>query len=305
MRRRRRWRSVSKKLATVVEIKAIGVSGQQHGLVALDKANEPLRPAKLWCDVSAKEQCEEFNQEFGGSEGLIERIGNPMLPGYTAPKLLWLKENEPANFQRLTSILLPHDYLNLWLTGERQMEYGDASGTGLLDVRSRKWSKPILKFIDPKVEAMLPPLRSSKRPAGLLRSVLREKWGLSDDALVSAGSGDNMMSAIGTGNIRAGVMTVSLGTSGTICAFSEEPVIDPKGEIAAFCDATDHWLPLTCTMNVAVATEQVRELFSWDIRTMEERVESVPAGAGGILFLPYLQGERTPNLPNAPGSFTA
>ncbi len=285
------------------EIKAIGVSGQQHGLVALDKADEPLRPAKLWSDVSTVEQCEEFNQEFGGAEGLIERIGNPMLPGYTAPKLLWLKENEPANFQRLTSVLLPHDYLNFWLTGERQMEYGDASGTGLLDVRSRKWSKPILDFIDPKVATMLPPLRSSKRPAGLLRSVLREKWGLSDDALVSAGSGDNMMSAIGTGNIRAGVLTVSLGTSGTISAFSEEPVIDPKGEIAAFCDATDHWLPLICTMNVALATDQVRELFGWDIPTMEERVEAVPAGAGGILFLPYLQGERTPNLPKARAIF--
>ena len=285
------------------EIKAIGVGGQQHGLVALDEANEPLRPAKLWCDVSTEEQCEKFKQEFGGNEGLIERIGNPMLPGYTAPKLLWLKENEPANFRRLTSVMLPHDYLNLWLTGERQMEYGDASGTGLMDVRTRKWSKPILEFIDPKLESLLPPLRSSKRPAGLLRSVLREKWGLADDVLVSAGSGDNMMSAIGTGNIRAGVVTVSLGTSGTICAFSEEPVIDPKGEVAAFCDATDHWLPLVCTMNVAVATDQVRKLFGWDLATMEERIEAIPAGAGGILFLPYLQGERTPNLPKGSGVF--
>ncbi len=285
------------------EISAIGVSGQQHGLVALDEANEPLRPAKLWCDVSTEEQCEEFSKEFGGLEGLLERIGNPMLPGYTAPKLLWLKQNEPANFRRLTSILLPHDYLNLWLTGERQMEYGDASGTGLLDIRTRKWCQPILKFIDPDLESALPPLRSSKRPAGLLRSTLREEWGLADDALVSAGSGDNMMSAIGTGNIRAGVVTVSLGTSGTICAFAEEPVIDPKGEVAAFCDATDHWLPLTCTMNVAVATEQVRELFGWDIPTLEERVKDVPAGAGGVMFLPYLQGERTPNLPKGCGVF--
>ncbi len=285
------------------EIKAVGVSGQQHGLVALDESNEPLRPAKLWCDVSTAAQCEEFNQEFDGPEGLIERIGNPMLPGYTAPKLLWLKQNEPANFRRLTSILLPHDYLNLWLTGERQMEYGDASGTGLMDVRTRTWFKPILKFIDPKVLSILPPLRSSKRPAGLLRSSLREEWGLADDALVSAGSGDNMMSAIGTGNIRPGVVTVSLGTSGTICAFSEEPVIDEKGEVASFCDATDHWLPLTCTMNVAAATEQMRELFSWDVPTMEKRVKAVAPGAGGVLFLPYLRGERTPNLPKGSGVF--
>ncbi len=285
------------------EIKAIGVSAQQHGLVALDEAGAPLRPAKLWCDVSTDAQCEAFNKQFGGPEGLIELTGNPMLPGYTAPKILWLKENEPANFRRLTSVLLPHDYLNLWLTGERQMEYGDASGTGLMDVRMRAWCKPILKFIDPKLESMLPPLRSSTRPAGLLRSSLREAWGLADDALVSAGSGDNMMSAIGTGNIRPGVVTVSLGTSGTICAFAEEPVIDPKGEIAAFCDATDHWLPLTCTMNVALATEQMRKLFGWDMPTMEEQVSRVPAGAGGLQFLPYLLGERTPNLPKGNGVF--
>ncbi len=285
------------------EIRAVGVSAQQHGLVALDEAGEPLRPAKLWNDVSTEAQCQEFDQEFGGSEGLIDLIGNPMLPGYTAPKLLWLKENEPANFRRLTNVLLPHNFLNLWLTGERQMEFGDASGTGLMDVRTRKWSQPILKFIDPRLESLLPPLRSSKRPTGLLRSVLREKWGLGDDALVSAGSGDNMMSAIGTGNIRPGVLTVSLGTSGTICAFADEPVIDPKGEVAAFCDATDHWLPLTCTMNMAAAIDQVRELFAWDISIMEQRVAAVPIGSGGISFLPYLQGERTPNLPRGSGVF--
>jgi xylulokinase len=112
-----------------------------------------------------------------------------------------------------------------------------------------------------------------------------------------------MMSAIGTGNIRAGVVTVSLGTSGTICAFAEEPVIDPKGEVAAFCDATDHWLPLTCTMNVAAATEQLRELFGWDIATLEERAAATAPGAGGLIFLPYLQGERTPNLPKGVGVF--
>jgi xylulokinase len=183
------------------------------------------------------------------------------------------------------------------------MEYGDASGTGFMDVRTRKWSTPILRFIDPRVESTLPPLRSSRRPAGLLRSTLREEWGLSDDVLVSSGSGDNMMSAIGTGNIRPGIVTMSLGSSGTICAFSEGPVIDPKGELAAFCDATDHWLPLTCTMNVAAATEQTRELFGWDIPMMEERVAAVPPGAGGIVFLPYLQGERTPNLPKSSAVF--
>lgn len=283
------------------EIHAIGVSAQQHGLVALDAANEPLRPAKLWCDISTREQCEELSKEFGGDEGLIKRTGNPMRTSYTATKILWLKENEPANFRRLTSVLLPHDYLNFWLTGERQMEYGDASGTGLLDVRSRTWFQPLLKFIDPKLESMLPPLRSSRRPAGLLRSSLREEWGLAEDVIVSAGSGDNMMSAIGTGNIAPGIVTVSLGTSGTICAFATEPVIDPKGEVAAFCDGTDHWLPLTCTMNVAQVLEKVRGLFGWDLATMDREIAAAPPGAEGVQFLPYFTGERTPNLPRGSG----
>jgi xylulokinase len=285
------------------EITSIGVSGQQHGLVALDAANEPIRPAKLWCDTSTAAQCEQFNQEFGGVDGLIKLVGNAMVPGLTAPKILWLKQNEPQHFQALKTIFLPHDYINFWLTGERQMEYGDASGTGLMDVRTRSWSQPILKFIDADLEEKLPPLRSSHRPAGLLRNKLREAWGLNDGVLVSAGGGDNMISAIGTGNIRAGVVTVSFGTSGTICAFSEEPVIDPRAEIAAFCDSTDHWLPLACTMNVTVATEQVRELFRWDIPTLEGEMAKAPPGARGVLFLPYLQGERTPNLPRGSGVF--
>ena len=236
------------------EIKAIGVSAQQHGLVALDKADEPLRPAKLWSDVSTVEQCEKFNQEFGGADGLIERIGNPMLPGYTAPKTSLVEGKRAGKLstpnEHFAAARLPQSLAD-WRTPDgiwRRFRHRPAGRAKPANGANRSWN-----FIDPKVEGMLPPLRSSKRPAGLLRSVLREKWGLAEDALVSAGSGDNMMSAIGTGNIRAGVMTVSLGTSGTICAFSEEPVVDPKGEIAGFCDATDHWLPLACAMNMTVA----------------------------------------------------
>lgn len=285
------------------DIKAIGVSGQQHGLVALDEDDQPVRPAKLWCDTSTAPQCEQFEKQFGGVPGLIKRTGNAMLPGYTAPKILWLKENELTNFARTKHILLPHDYLNFWLTGELQMEYGDASGTGLMDVRTRTWSRPICDFIDGGVLEKLPPLRSSRKPAGLLRHSLGQEWGLGSDVIVSAGGGDNMMGALGTGNIRPGVVTVSLGTSGTIYAFSAQPVIDEAGEIAAFCDSTDHWLPLACTMNVTVATEQVRALFGWDIPQFEAHIGSVPAGAHGLLFLPYLRGERTPNYPAATGVF--
>ncbi len=284
------------------EVRAIGVSGQQHGLVVLNDDNEPVRPAKLWCDTSTAAQCEALNAEFGGADEIIAMTGNAMLPGYTAPKILWLKQNEPSNFEAATTFLLPHDYLNFWLTGEKRMEYGDASGTALFDVRTRTWCEPILDFIDPDLEDRLPTVGSSRQPAGLLRETLREEWGLGSNVLVSAGGGDNMMAAIGTGNIApGGVLTASLGTSGVLFAYSAEPVVDEEGELAAFCDGTDGWLPLACTMNVTVATEQVRGLFGWDHAALDAAVESTPPGAGGILFLPYLNGERTPNLPRGAG----
>lgn len=283
------------------EVGAIGVSGQQHGFVPLGKKNNVIRPAKLWCDTSTAKQCKEFEAEFGGAEELIKLAGNAILPGYTAPKILWLKENEPANYKALEAILLPHDYINFFLTGERAMEYGDASGTGLMDVRTRTWCEPLIDFIDPDLAECLPSLCSSRRALGLLRESLREQWGMEGSPVISAGGGDNMMGAIGTGNVQPGAVTVSLGTSGTVYAFSTEPVIDPEGEIAAFCDSTDRWLPLACTMNVTVATEQVRKMFGWSHEQLETHVSGVAAGAGGLLFLPYLNGERTPNLPLGTG----
>ena len=285
------------------DVKAIGVSGQQHGFVPLDKKGKVIRPAKLWCDTSTTEQCKEFEEEFGGAAGLIKLAGNAMPPGYTAPKILWLKQNEPKNYKALATVLLPHDYLNFHLTGERGMEYGDASGTGLLDVRTKKWCEPLIEFIDPDLADCLPPLASSRRAFGLLRESLREAWGLAKSPVVSSGGGDNMMGAIGTGNVQPGVVTVSLGTSGTVYAFAAEPVIDPQGEIAAFCDSTDRWLPLACTMNVTVATEQVRKMYGWTHEQLEKNVAGAPAGAAGLLFLPYLNGERTPNLPGGSGVF--
>jgi xylulokinase len=279
------------------EVVAFGVSAQQHGLVTLDDRNQPLRPAKLWCDTSTAEQAEKLNRALGNVEELIDRTGNAMVPGYTAPKILWLKENEPENFAAVRTILLPHDFLNFWLTGERQMEYGDASGTGLLNIRSRTWCEPLAEFIDKGLVTKFPPLRSSTRPVGLLRSTLREKFQLGD-ILVSAGGGDNMLGAIGTGNISSGQLTLSLGTSGTIYTFVETPIVDPRGEISAFCDSTDHWLALACTMNVANAVERVRDLFGWEMQALEKNVARSKPGANGLTFLPYFYGERLPNLPN-------
>jgi xylulokinase len=285
------------------EVRGIGVSGQQHGFVPLDAQGRVIRAAKLWCDTSTVEECDLIRAHFGGAAALIERTGLDMLPGFTAPKILWLKRHEPENFAKLATVLLPHDYLNFYLTGKIRMEYGDASGTALMDVRKRAWSREVLDCIDPALHTKMPPLGSSSEPTGELTAERRAHWNLAAGVVVSAGGGDNMMGAIGTANVEPGRVTASLGTSGTIFAYSAKPAVDPKGEIAAFCDSTDAWLPLVCTMNVTVATEAARHLFGWSHAQMEEEIASVPAGSDGLLFLPYLTGERTPNLPRASGVF--
>ncbi len=285
------------------EVRGIGVSGQQHGFVPLDREGKVIRAAKLWCDTSTTAECDLVRAHFGGAKTVIEKVGLDMLPGFTAPKILWLKRHEPENFARLATVLLPHDYLNYYLTGKLSMEYGDASGTALMDVRTRTWARDVLDFIDPALAEKMPALSSSREPAGTLLPDLAKRWNLPAGVVISAGGGDNMMGAIGTGNVAAGRVTASLGTSGTIYAYSEKPVIDAGGEVAGFCDSTDAWLPLVCTMNVTVATEAARKLFGWSHAQLEEAVRNVPAGADGLLFLPYLQGERTPNLPNGTGVF--
>ncbi len=289
--------------ATAGEVKAIGVSGQQHGFVPLDKAGEVIRPAKLWCDTATAAECEELTASLGGPKATVRALGNAFLPGFTASKILWLKKHEPANFARLATVLLPHDYLNHWLTGRAVMEYGDASGTALFDVRRRRWHAAALAAIDPALADKLPPLIPSDEPAGTLQPSTARALGLDPGVVVSAGGGDNMMGAIGTGNTRPGVITASFGTSGTIYACAPRPVIDPRGEIAAFCDSTNRWLPLLCTMNVTVATEMVRRDFGWSFAKMDREVARAPAGSAGLLLLPYLEGERTPNVPAGTGVF--
>ena len=294
-------RALRQARAVGTEIKAIGVSGQQHGFVPLDKAGEVIRPAKLWCDTATAAECDEIMEKLGGQKKTIKALGNAVLPGFTASKILWLKKHEPKNFQRLATVLLPHDYLNFWLTGDRVMEYGDASGTALLDVRRRKWATSVLEAIDAGLVGKLPPLITSDLPAGKLQVSTARQLDLVPGTLVSAGGGDNMMGAIGTGNTRPGVITASFGTSGTIYACADKPVIDPEGEIAAFCDSANQWLPLLCTMNVTVATEMVREDFNWTHEKFAAESSRVPAGCDGLMLLPYFEGERTPNVPDGTG----
>ena len=283
------------------KIAGIGVSGQQHGLVVLDESDEVIRPAKLWCDTSTIKQCQDFSDEFGGVSGLIKIAGNNILPGYTVPKVLWIIQNEPDNYKKIRTILLPHDYINFYLTGIKRMEYGDASGTGLLNVRTRDWCKDLIDFVDPSLIDKIPEIQSSMNVHGEARPEILKEFGLPDGVIVSAGGGDNMMGAIGTGNVKSGTITASFGTSGTLYGVSDVPAIDEGGEVAAFCDSTDKWLPLVCTMNVTVVTEKIRELFSLSLEDLEGAVTRVQPGAGGLSFLPYLNGERTPNLPNGKG----
>ena len=282
-------------------VRGIGVSGQQHGFVPLDLNGDVIRPAKLWCDTSTTAECAIITKKLGGPKAAIRKTGNLILPGFTAPKILWLKRHEPANYAKLRHVLLPHDYLNFFLTGNYFMEFGDASGTALLDVRRRVWSRDAINAIDRKLADWLPPLSGSHEAAGTLRSELASRYGFATDVVVSAGGGDNMMGAIGTGNVAPGVVTASFGTSGTIYAFAGKPVTDPAGEIAAFCSSTGGWLPLLCTMNVTTVTEQVRALFNHDHGALNAAVAAAPAGAGGLVMLPYLAGERTPNVPDGSG----
>ncbi|MBX3730715.1 MAG: xylulokinase [Candidatus Sumerlaeia bacterium] len=280
---------------------ALGVSGQQHGFVPLDASDEVIRPAKLWCDTATAPEAQAILEACGGAEHFAGMTGNALPAGFTASKILWLKRHEPQHFARLATVLLPHDWLNFWLTGEKAMEWGDASGTGLLDVRSRSWCDEAVRAIDERLSACLPALRPSSEPCGVLRREAAEALGLRPGVLVASGGGDNMMGAIGTGNVQPGVVTMSLGTSGTIYACSGRPVIDPQGEIAAFCDSTGQWLPLLCTMNVTVASEMAKGLFGLDTKELNARAASVPAGAQGLLLLPYFEGERVPNVPDGTG----
>ena len=287
--------------ANASEVKGIGVSGQQHGFVPLDKYGKVIRAAKLWCDTTTSTECEAITKKLGGTKKTIRCVGNAMLPGFTAPKIAWLKKHEPKNYRKLATVLLPHDYLNYWLTGNAVMEYGDASGTALFDVARRKWSAPVINAIDPKLAGALPEVIPSDQPIGTLSTTTAKLLGLSPDTLVSAGGGDNMMGAIGTGNTKPGIVTASFGTSGTIYACAAKPIIDPQGEIAAFCDSTNRWLPLLCTMNVTVATEMVRTHYGMSHARYEKEAYKVQAGCDGLTLLPYLEGERTPNVPNGTG----
>ncbi|CAI8905078.1 MULTISPECIES: xylulokinase [Pseudomonas] len=285
-------------------ILGIGVSGQQHGLVLLDEQGQVLRPAKLWCDTETADENDRLLKHLGGEKGSLERLGVVIAPGYTVSKLLWTKEQHPALFSRIARILLPHDYLNFWLTGRACSEYGDASGTGYFNVRSRQWDLQLLRDIDTtgRLQAALPELIDAHQAVGTLLPAIAEQLGLNPAARVSSGGGDNMMGAIGTGNIQPGAITMSLGSSGTVYAYADAPKVSPDASVATFCSSSGGWLPLICTMNLTNATGAIRELFDLDLEQFNALVAQSPIGAEGVSMLPFLNGERVPALPHATGS---
>ena len=285
------------------DVGGIGVSGQQHGLVCLDDRDRPVRPAKLWNDTTTAHQCDELTQTLGGATRVLQLLGNLILPGYTAPKIAWLLAQEPDAYSRTVRMCLPHDYLNLWLTGEFTAEAGDASGTAYFDVRARRYSEAVLGAIDDRRDwkRTLPPIAPSLSVIGTLRREAADSLGLAAGIPVSAGGGDNMCAAIGCDVLVAGPVAMSLGTSGTVFAYRAEPSVDPIGEAAAFCDSTGGWLPLACTLNCTSATEWARGLFGMEHADVDAAVTS--GRAADLAFLPYLSGERTPNRPEASGVF--
>jgi len=272
-------------------VRAIGVSGQQHGMVVLDENDEVLHPAKLWCDVEPEEE----------ARALSEASGRAVAPGFTAPKLVWLKKHHPDLFARVAKLQLPHDWLNGRLTGNHATDAGDASGNGIFDPIARTHDLQAAAWIDARVPDMLPPILAANEAHGTLLPEVAQLLDLSTDVRVSAGSGDNMMSALGAGAFDPELLVISLGTSGTLFGYSRKPIVDPNGEVAAFCDATGGWLPLVCTQNCTTVPNEVQQAFGMSHEELTELARKEAPGCEGMLFLPYLTGERTPNWPHATG----
>ena len=290
---------------SVANIKAISVSGQQHGLVTLTKEGELSRSySMLWNDFSTVEECQILTEKIGGPKEMIKRIGNTQRTGYTAPKIFHMVRHEPENYNKTWKILLVHNYINWWLTGGKNggvcaMEPGDVSGSALWDPVTRDWNYDVIDAISPELKEKLPPVLPSREPIGKISKELCERFGFSEHCLIASGSGDNMMGAIGTGNYREGVVTVSLGTSGTAYTFMKQPYVDVDGEIATFCDATGNYLPLLCISNLANGYEAILKQYNLNHKEFEEIIAKTAPGNQGRLLLPWYMGERTPDLPDA------
>lgn len=283
-------------------VRGISFGGQMHGLVALDKEDTVIRPCILWNDGRTEKQTNYLN-EIIGKEKLSTYTGNIAFAGFTAPKLLWLKENEPEHFAKIEKIMLPKDYLAYKFSGVFCTDVSDASGTLLLDVKSREWSKEMCELCG-VTEKQLPRLYESYEVVGTIQKDLAEELGLSEDVKIIAGAGDNAAAAIGTGTVGEGACNVSLGTSGTIFLSSERFPSDDKNALHSFCHADGKWHLMGCILSAASARKWWLEeiLSSKDYNGDEEEIRE--AKESNLIFLPYLSGERSPhNDVNAKGAF--
>lgn len=288
------------------EVKAIGLSGQMHGSVFLDRRGKVLRRAILWNDQRTAAECEEIERRAGGRRALVKLVANPALTGFTAPKILWLRNHEPKLFERTAKVLLPKDEVRRRLTGEYATEVSDASGMLLLDVKNRCWSKKLLTKLELDPD-LLAPCYESEEVTGQLTKPVAEELGLTADCLVVGGAGDCAAGAVGNGVVKRGVVLVSLGTSGVVFAHSPEPQVDPDGRLHTFCHAVrGAWHTMGVTLSAAGSLQWFRDALCGDAGFDQLTAEAAdtPPGAEGLQFLPYLAGERTPHAdPTARGAF--
>lgn len=288
-------------------INGIGVSGQQHGLVILDQHDAVIRPAKLWCDTEGDAELADYLRRYRVvyNRSLSSDIGIPIPIAFTLGKILWLKQYEADSFSRMQKVMLPHEYLNYFLTGEFKAEPGDASGTGYFDTRSKTWCPSAVAMIGDDFMQKLPAIIPSHEVHGYLSARAAAYLGLPAGICVSSGGGDNMMSAIGTGNVSAGRLTMSLGTSGTLST-TQPAQIDSSAytDLNTFCSSTGGWLPLISTMNLTSAINTFRQLMDIDIADFDNYLLASKPGADGLFSFPWLNGARLPDLPGAMGEIT-
>ncbi|MEO0293154.1 MAG: xylulokinase [candidate division WOR-3 bacterium] len=306
---------ISKASISSFDIKGIGLSGQMHGLVALDKEYKVLRPAILWCDQRTEKQCNYITEKIG-KERLIELVSNPALTGFTAGKLLWVRDNEPEIYEKIYKILLPKDYIRFCLTGEFATEVSDASGTLFLNVKERKWSRELLDELDIDID-ILPRCFESSVISGKVSSIASKETGLKEGTPVVGGGGDQAAQALGTGIVREGVISSTIGTSGVVFAASDTHRLDPAHTLHTFCHAVDgKWHLMGVMLSAGGSLRWLRDSLFAHLKIeaekrgidpyilMEEKAVKVPVGSEGLIFLPYLTGERTPYPdPNARGVF--
>lgn len=296
--------AITKAAIPAEDIKAVGLSGQMHGATLLDAADEVLRPAIIWCDQRSGEQCENLTAKVGDSR-LIELTCNPALTGFTLPKLLWVRDHEPETWQRVRSVLLPKDYVRFRLTGDKATDVADASGTLLLNVAARRWSSEMLDAAEIPSD-ILPRVYESQEITGSISAKAAEETGLRAGTPVIAGAGDQAAGAVGLGIVRPGMISATIGTSGVVFAATNTPALDPKGRVHTFCHAIpERWHVMGVTQGAGLSLRWFRDQFgvlSTDLSgsdpydSLTAEAARVPPGADGLLWAPYLMGERTPHL---------